>query len=158
MLLIQTVVIISFGAVSAFNARIKSPSQWTSPLRTKNMVFEHSEGEQALTRRTALAISLTPALIAYFALSSPVDAIEGPLSILAGRSASMLHPITNLALFGAVLFIVHSCDNYCQEHRYTPLTLGFNGEDFVRLARKSNLSIKNCRNFPQAWLRVPYLR
>lgn len=35
------------------------------------------------------------------------DAIEGPLSLLAGRSASMLHPLTNLALFGSSIYAAY---------------------------------------------------
>jgi hypothetical protein len=45
---------------------------------------------------TVLAAATAALLIA----TSPADALEGPASILAGRTASMLHPLTNLALFG----------------------------------------------------------
>ena len=100
MLLLQTL-LISFATATAFtNARTKFPNRLIVPQSRNTVKFEHSGGEHASNRRTELAIFVTPALVALLTLSSPADAIEGPLSILAGRSASMLHPLSNLALFG----------------------------------------------------------
>lgn len=137
MLLLQALLIsITVGAASALNARIKSPNHQIVPPGTKIAILEQTRGGYASNQRAAHAISLTPALVALLALSSPADAIEGPLSILAGRSASMLHPITNLALFGMIFLFWATIIVISQELQFTRHISGFSGEDYVRSGRK----------------------
>ena len=91
--------LISVTAVSAFHVRTRISAFRAIP-RSKFSLFENGRDDNPLTPTLDKLVDLTPAILSLLTLASPAYAIDGPLSILAGKSASMLHPVTNLALFG----------------------------------------------------------
>jgi hypothetical protein len=104
----------------------ENPFDMKLPTNNINLI-PAAEGNKFITQINATGAFLS-LVVLLFCLPEPSVAVDGQYGILAGKTASMLHPVTNFALFGSSIYSAYLGLQWRRLRRLSEAIKGLNSQ------------------------------